>query len=408
MISTSRDRSTLKLKDVQQNDLVTSGQKTVPMLVGPTGGKHAMEATATFRVAEVRDNILSLGKLVRKGFSFNLGPGGCSMEKDGRKVPLYLARNSLRVEAHVLQRASRPGCVAAGTTVADERMDGVDVKESHSSSSSGPAEAGTTPAPVLKTWFTWTGSPNLRDEGCALPTVFCEYEQIAARKTKEEEHLESRRKELAAATEPVTPKILPGPIQPSEVERQHHLVNHLPPAPWCELCVMGRGKDDPHLRGDLREKGEQLPVIAFDFAFVKTTSASGETEQKYATTLVAVDADLFFVKVMPVLGKETSDCSATGLIKFIESFFHKHVRLRCDGEPATVALANKVKNMAGDLVKFETTPKHSSASILAERAIQAVEEQSRTIRADCQVRFGSSENFGADKPIWAWLLRHAG
>ena len=101
------------------------------MLVGPTGGKHAMEATATFRVAEVRDNILSLGKLVRKGFSFNLGPGGCSMEKDGRKVPLYLERNSLRVEAHVLQRALRPGYVAAGTAVTDERderMDGMDVK----------------------------------------------------------------------------------------------------------------------------------------------------------------------------------------------------------------------------------------------------------------------------------------
>ena len=71
------DRSSLKLKDVQQNDLAISGQKTVPMLVGPTGGKHAMEATATFRVAEVRDNILSLGKLVRKGSSFTVGPRGC-------------------------------------------------------------------------------------------------------------------------------------------------------------------------------------------------------------------------------------------------------------------------------------------------------------------------------------------
>ena len=88
-------------------------------------------------------------------------------------------------------------------------------------------------------------------------------------------------------------------------------------------------------------------MIAFDFAFVKTTSASGETEQKYATTLVAVDADLFFVKVIPVLGKETTDKCGTGLMKFIEGFFfHKHVRLRCDGEPATVVLANKVKNMA--------------------------------------------------------------
>ena len=73
-----------------------------------------------------------------------------------------------------------------------------------------------------------------------------------------------------------------------------------------------------------------------------------------------------------------------------------------------MALANKVKNMAGHLVKFETTPKHSSTSNRAERAIQAVEEQSRKIRADCQMRFGSSESFGADKPIWAWLLRHVG
>ena len=171
---------------------------------------------------------------------------------------------------------------------------------------------------------------------------------------------------------------------------------------------MGRGKDDPHLRSDLREKGEQLSMIAFDLGFVKTTSARGETEQKHATTLVAVDADLFFVKAGPLLGKEATDYSATGLVKFIEGFFHKHVRLRCDGEPATVALANKVKHMAGDLVKLETTPKHSSASNPAERAIQAVEEQARTIRAECQMRFGSGETFGADKPIWPWLLRDAG
>ena len=58
--------------------------------------------------------------------------------------------------------------------------------------------------------------------------------------------------------------------------------------------------------GYLREKGEQLPVIAFDFAFVKTTCAGGETEQKYATTLVAVHTDLFFVKAIPFFGKDAS------------------------------------------------------------------------------------------------------
>ena len=56
-----------------------------------------------------------------------------------------------------MQRASRPGYVAAWTAVADERMEDVDGKESHASSSAEPsaeppAEAATAPAPVLKTW----------------------------------------------------------------------------------------------------------------------------------------------------------------------------------------------------------------------------------------------------------------
>ena len=65
---TTPDRSPLKLKDVQQNELAIIGEKVVPMMVGATGGKQSLEATATFSVAEVRDIILSLGKLVRKGF----------------------------------------------------------------------------------------------------------------------------------------------------------------------------------------------------------------------------------------------------------------------------------------------------------------------------------------------------
>ena len=118
LIATTPDRSTFKLKDVQQNELAITGQKIVPMMVGPTGGKQSLEATATFRVAEVRDNILSLGKVVRKGFNFVLGPRGCAVEKDGKDVPLFLERNSLCVEGHVLERVTRPGCVAVGTVVA--------------------------------------------------------------------------------------------------------------------------------------------------------------------------------------------------------------------------------------------------------------------------------------------------
>ena len=81
------------------------------------------------------------------------------MERNGRSVPLYLERSCLRVEAHVLQRTPRPGYVAAGTAVADDHMEDVNIKESHASSSADSAvepSAGvsTTLPLVLRTWST--------------------------------------------------------------------------------------------------------------------------------------------------------------------------------------------------------------------------------------------------------------
>ena len=83
------------------------------MLVEPTGGKLAMEATATFRVVEVRDNIMSLGKLVRRVSASIWVLVVARWKRTAGKCNMYLERNSFRVEAHVLQRASIPGYVAA-------------------------------------------------------------------------------------------------------------------------------------------------------------------------------------------------------------------------------------------------------------------------------------------------------
>ena len=214
LISTSRDRSPLKLKDVQKNVLVMSGQKTVPMLVGPTGGKHAMEATATFRVAEVRDNILSLGKHWFERVSASIWvlvvarwkrtAGKCRSTWNETVCVWRLMLCSAHRDLDTWRRGT------AVTGERDERMDGTDIKESHASTSAGP------PAPVLKMWWSIKElHSRLRELGApiygtkdVLSRWLCEYEKIAARKKKEDEYLESRRKELAVATEPVTPKIL--------------------------------------------------------------------------------------------------------------------------------------------------------------------------------------------------------
>ena len=78
-----------------------------------------------------------------------------------------------------------------------------------------------TTAPVLKSWLSIRElHAGLREMGAPIygkKDVFfrklCEWEQSAAKIL--EEYLENKKNELALATEPVTPKILPGRIQPS-------------------------------------------------------------------------------------------------------------------------------------------------------------------------------------------------
>ena len=52
-----------------------------------------------------------------------------------------------------------------------------------------------------------------------------------------------------APTDPVAPPMSVGrrqPNEPTETERLAHNRTHIPFADWCESCVRGRGRDDPH------------------------------------------------------------------------------------------------------------------------------------------------------------------
>ena len=91
----------------------------------------------------------------------------------------------------MLQRATRPGCVAAGTAVADDSMAVVDDHELHASSSSEPMPDVTT-APVLKSWSSVEElQARLRELGApihgtknVLSRRLCEWEQNADRRRR--------------------------------------------------------------------------------------------------------------------------------------------------------------------------------------------------------------------------------
>ena len=73
--------------------------------------------------------------------------------------------------------------------------------------------------------------------------------------------------------------------------------------------MRGRAPEGDHKRVTFEQADKELPVIAFDFAFLKTSQGSGRTivADAYATQLVAVDVDSGMMRVVPAPGKNVSD-----------------------------------------------------------------------------------------------------
>ena len=55
------------------------------------------------------------------------------------------------------------------------------------------------------------------------------------------------------------------PKPPTDEERQAHSLTHEPYQPWCELCVMHRGRQDPHPKSSHEHGGHS--VLSYDFCF---------------------------------------------------------------------------------------------------------------------------------------------
>ena len=81
-------------------------------------------------------------------------------------------------------------------------------------------------------------------------------------------------------------KIIRNPLNPTKAERERHNINHCPYRSWCDICVSGRGKEDPHYRNNKHKgMGEGLPVIGLDY---KSAGQEGNYDDK-VTIIVGRD-----------------------------------------------------------------------------------------------------------------------
>ena len=136
------------------------------------------------------------------------------------------------------------------------------------------------------------------------------------------------------------PAELSRPVVPSQSMIDEHALTYYPYADWCETCVINKARQDAHVVQEHDRK--QHSVISFDFGF------ASRTDGDKLTVLFMHDQ---FTKLMgaiptPQKGGKPLNYIVTEVVRFILQANHKEISLRCDCEPATLAILDSVRRLA--------------------------------------------------------------
>ena len=333
------------LRSATGQELEHYGEKRVHLKCGE------VPLTITFQVVDVTKAILSVSKLIAKGVRAQL---------DGQPRLVHPDGSSLRLE----------------------RRGGLFVMPGITSKSGG---------------------------GLVAPLEGGAAQEEGADVEGDEEHREQLAQELLgerAVEEAPEPVVAPAPCEPTAEERTAHAATHLPYAPWCAECVMGRGREDRHERqgrGDERQ-GQGIPVISCDYCFLQTAVRGPRL-----TVLVATDNAYKHVVAIPVEEKGVQDRGpARALAGFVRYLGLPRVIVQGDPENSMSAVVREACGLitGGSAIARESPRNSKGSNGAAERAIQTIQGYARTLRLDLAKRTGVE--VGAEHPITQWLIRHAG
>ena len=95
----------------------------------------------------------------------------------------------------------------------------------------------------------------------------CEYEARAEQRTRERQWIEARKEEMIKGMLPVAPEMPDAPVAPEDpAEIERHEATHIPPAPLCLACRLGKGREAAHARAIVPREAAQVQI---DFSFLK-------------------------------------------------------------------------------------------------------------------------------------------
>ena len=194
------------------------------------------------------------------------------------------------------------------------------------------------------------------------------------------------------------------PCRPPSAEevRQHRISGHCTFRNWCPTCVAAAADDRAH---SLRAEQEgSVPEVACDYAFFRNRRG----DKVYLPVLVSK------VRKQKGFNAHAVPSKGTGGGWIVQQFLRdlrkwglrSDVILKSDGEAAIKDLLNRVGDLRGQPTQLETSPATDSrANGLAERAVQSVQKQVRTLKLalernlECRVE--------VTHPCFPWLIEHA-
>ena len=192
------------------------------------------------------------------------------------------------------------------------------------------------------------------------------------------------------------------PVLPSAGDVAAHNLTHLPPRPWCPVCVKAKIKEEPHKRAQGADESKGgLPIVGLDYATVN------EEEINDLEMIVG-----FIEGTGEKLAHQVSekgladDWAARKIVKDLEEMGCSQIILKTDGEPIITALQWKIQAMREAKTIPRKPPAYDpQANGPCEKAVQDVVGQLRCLVLALQARLGVA--IDTRLPIVQWALEHA-
>ncbi len=213
------------------------------------------------------------------------------------------------------------------------------------------------------------------------------------------------------------PNSLTSPIKPLAKDVDAHNCTHLPYRNWCKPCVEAKLKEAAHYRTEKDEEDKSgLPIVSMDYAALneeydaegnRITGESDEKDEKRIKMIIGKDEVTSNVFAHFVLCKGVHDEWVNRkIVRDLEEIGRAHTILKTDGEPALVALQNRLQTLrAGRTVPRNPPAYNPQSNGACEKAVQDVTAQLRVIKLGLEARLDTKIDDWL--PIVQWMLEHA-